>query len=186
MARSACHYGEHGGLRFTAHIRHVFCLGTPHLGADLEKGAHVLAWALHRLPETRALGAFLNARSAGIKDLRYGACVEEDWADCDPDEFLRDRCREVPFLTGAHYYFIGASLSPAALGRAIGDLLVRSPSSSGRGTGAGRRIPFEVECGHELTGLHHFDLLNHEAVYEQLRCWLRRAERSPLALLPAG
>ncbi len=186
VARSACHYAEHGGLAFVSAVRHVFCLGTPHLGADLEKGANALAWALHRLPETRAIGAFLNARSVGIKDLRYGACVEEDWADCDPDEFLRDRCREVPFLAHAHYYFIGATLAPAALGRAVGDLLVRSPSASGRGTGRGRRIPFEVENGHELTGLHHFDLLNHDAVYEQLRVWLGRAERSPLALLPAG
>ena len=78
-----------------------FCLGTPHLGADLEKGANVLGWALRRMPETRALGTLVNARSAGIKDLRFGSCVEEDWCGADADEFLSDRCREVPFLPGA-------------------------------------------------------------------------------------
>jgi hypothetical protein len=54
VARSACHYGESDGRRWTGVVRHLFCLGTPHLGADLEKGANVLGWALGRLPETRA------------------------------------------------------------------------------------------------------------------------------------
>ena len=39
-----------------------------------------------------------------MPELRYGSCVDEDWLDCDPDEFLRDRCQEVPFLADANYY----------------------------------------------------------------------------------
>ena len=185
VSRSACHYGERHGMRFADAVRHVFCLGTPHLGADLEKGANALSCALGQLPETRALARFLNARSVGIKDLRYGSCVEEDWCDCDLDEFLRDRCHEVPFLADAHYYFVCSSLRPAALGRLVGDLLVRIPSASGRGSGKGRRIPFEVDNGHELTGLNHFSLLNHPAVYEQLRLWITRRPRRAPAALPA-
>jgi pimeloyl-ACP methyl ester carboxylesterase len=168
VLRSACHCGG----RFTDAVRHVFCLGTPHLGADLEKGTNVLAWALGRVPETRSFGALLNARSAGMKDLRFGSCREEDWRDRDPDEFLRDRCEEVPFLPHAHYYFIGAQLNRNPLGALIGDLFVRMPSASGRGSGRGRRIPFAVDHGRELAGLTHFDLLNHPAVYDQLRAWL--------------
>ncbi len=184
VARSACHYGQREHRPFTGAVRHVFCLGTPHLGADLEKGAHALAWALRRLPETRALGTALDTRSVGIKDLRYGACVEEDWSGSDPEEFLRDRCGEVPFLPEAHYYFIGTELAPP-LGRLIGDLLVRMPSASGRGNGRGRRIPFEVDNGHELAGLNHFALLNHPAVYAQMRAWIERVPPRPIAELPA-
>jgi pimeloyl-ACP methyl ester carboxylesterase len=179
VSRSACHYAEKDGLRWTDVVRHVFCLGTPHLGADLEKGANVVGHALARLPETRALGAALNKRSVGIKDLRYGSCVDEDWSDCDPDEFLKDRCQEVPFLPDANYYFVGASLN-GPMGSLVGDLLVRMPSSSGRGNGRGRRIPFEVDNGHELRGVNHFDLLNHPAVYEQLRTWITRRPSRPL------
>jgi pimeloyl-ACP methyl ester carboxylesterase len=187
VARSACHYAEQDGLPWTDAVRHVFCLGTPHLGADLEKGANVLGWALAKLPETRALANLINARSLGIKDLRYGSCVEDDWCDCDPDEFLRDRCREVPFLPDANYYFIGATLSTGPLGSLLGDLLVRTPSASGRGNGKGRRIPFEVDNGYELPGLTHFDLLNHPAVYEQLRAWVVRSPSKRMRLpLPAG
>ena len=177
VARSACHYAGLDGLPWAGAVRHVFCLGSPHLGADLEKGANVLAWALGRLPETRALAGALNARSAGIKDLRYGACVEEDWRDRDPDELLRDHCGDVPFLPGAAYYFVAASLRDGPLGSLLGDLLVRVPSASGRGSGSGRRVEFEVENGRELSGLTHVDLLGHPAVYEQLRGWISGADR---------
>ncbi len=174
VARSACHYGERDERGWTKVVRHVFCLGTPHLGADLEKGANALGYALNRLPETQPFAQLLNARSVGIKDLRFGSCVEEDWCDCDPDEFLRDRCREVPFLADANYYFVGATLARGPLGNVLGDLLVRTPSASGRGNGRGRRIPFEVDNGFELTGLNHFDLMNHPAVYDQIRTWITR------------
>jgi pimeloyl-ACP methyl ester carboxylesterase len=177
VVRSACHYAGQDGRHWANEVRHVFSLGSPHLGADLEKGVNVLSWAFGRLPETRAFGAFLNARSVGIKDLRYGACVDEDWCSCeDPDEFLRDRCTEVPFLPDAHYYSIGATLMDGPVGSALGDLLVRIPSASGRGNGKGRSIPFEVDNGHELTGLTHMDLLNHPAVYEQMRTWITGAQ----------
>lgn len=172
LARSACHYAQCGSRRWVARVRHVFCLGTPHLGADAEKGLNVLGHALGVLPESRALARVVNARSVGIKDLRYGSCVEEDWFDWDPDEFLRDRCTEVPFLPDAGYYFVGASLREGPLGELIGDLLVRLPSASGRGHRRGRRIPFDAGNGYELSGVNHFELLNHPAVYEQIQIWL--------------
>jgi pimeloyl-ACP methyl ester carboxylesterase len=178
VARSACYYGEVDGRAWTGLVRHVFCLGTPHLGADLEKGVNALASVLGRLPETRGFGKVLNARSAGIKDLRYGSCVDEDWSDCDPDEFLRDRCQEVPFLADASYYFVAATLSAGPLGTLLGDLLVRSPSASGRGNGRGRSVAFEVDNGHELAGATHFDLLNHPDVYNQMRTWITRPASS--------
>jgi hypothetical protein len=123
----------------------------------------------------------VNARSAGIKDLRFGNCVEEDWCDCDPDEFLRDRCREVPFVPTTTYYFIGATLtrdSDSPLAQVMGDLFVRLSSASGRGRR--RRIPFEIDNGSHLGGLNHFQLLNHPVVYRQIRNWLEGPSR------PAG
>jgi pimeloyl-ACP methyl ester carboxylesterase len=184
VARSACHYGERDGHRWTDRLRHVFCLGTPHLGAPLEKAANVFGWALGRLPEARPFAALVNGRSAGIKDMRYGNCVEEDWCDCDADEFLRDRCCEVPFLPSAAYYFIGATVSRRSGGPAgslFGDLLVSFPSASGKSSK--RRIPFEVDNGCHVGGIHHLQLLNHPAVYRQIRTWL---ERGAPAQLPAA
>ena len=173
VARSACHYGEAEGHVWMGSVRHVVCLGTPHLGAPLEKAANVAGWAFDRLPETRPFGdLFLNDRSAGIKDMRFGNCVEEDWCDCDPDEFLRDRCREVPFLPSATYCFVGATIAsrPDGVGGHVGDLLVTYSSASG--AGRRRRIPFAAENGAHVGGIDHMRLLNHPAVYDQVRDWL--------------
>jgi pimeloyl-ACP methyl ester carboxylesterase len=170
VIRSACHYGAQQQRRWPKNVSHVVCLGSPHLGADLEKSVNVASWALARLPETRALAGFLNARSAGVKDLRFGACLDEDWCDADPDEFLFDRCREVPFLRGATYHFVASTAAPPVVGLIVGDHLVRSGSASGRSKS--RSIPFDPEHGLTLTGLNHLDLLNHPRVYAKLHDWL--------------
>jgi len=149
------------------------CLGSPHLGADLEKAVNVAAWALARLPETKAIASFLNTRSSGVKDLRFGSCRDEDWRDCDPDEFLRDRCHEVPFLPSAAYHFVATTVAPQVLGQLVGDHLVRSYSATG--AGRDRRLPFESEHGLTLKGLHHLDLLNHPSIYAKLRAWVASA-----------
>jgi pimeloyl-ACP methyl ester carboxylesterase len=172
VARSACHYGHAEGRRWTQAVTHVICLGSPHLGAPLEKGANLLGWALDRAPETRPFARVVNARSAGIKDLRFGSCIEEDWCDCDADELLADRCHDVPFLPHATFCFVAATVGREPLGSIVGDLLVRVSSASGEGRT--RRIPFGAEHGRRLDGLTHFDLLNHPAVYEQIRAWLAR------------
>ena len=159
VARSACHYGSREDHAWTKGVRHVFCLGSPHLGAPLEKGVNALGWALRRVPETRPLANLLGVRSAGIKDLRHGSCVEEDWCDCDPDELLTDRCHDVPFLPGARFYFVAATLS-------------RRPGDAGEGRR--RKVGFAIEDGHHVGGVTHFDLLNHPAVYDQIRAWIER------------
>jgi hypothetical protein len=96
-----------------------------------------------------------------------------DWSDCDPDEFLRDRCHEVPFLPDAVYHFVATTAGPRPVGVILGDRLVRSQSASG--VGKYRRIPFEAAHGLTLTGLHHFDLLNHDSIYVQLHEWLSQS-----------
>ena len=173
VVRSACHYGTQQQHGWPDAVGHVVCLGSPHLGADVEKGVNAASWALARLPETEGLASFLNARSSGTKDLRYGALLEEDWSEGDPDEFLRDRCHEVPFLPGAVYHFVATSAGPRAVGVILGDHLVRPHSASG--AGKSRRVPFERAHGLTLTGLHHFDLLNHAAIYEKLHDWLSQS-----------
>ena len=173
VARSACHYGAEQQLGWIDAVSRVVCLGSPHLGADIEKGVNAASWALAKLPETRSIAAFLNARSDGVKDLRYGACVDEDWRDTDPDEFLRDRCQETPFLPHATYHFVSSTVAPSLLGIIAGDHLVRPKSAAGQGKS--RSIPFDAAHGLTLSGLHHFDLLNHPSVYAKLREWLTQS-----------
>ena len=173
VARSACHYGEKDGLAWTQALRHVVCLGSPHMGAPLERAAARGSHWLSRLPETAPLARVLTVRSAGVKDLRYGACLEEDWQGVDADEWGPDRCADFPFLPSATYYYVGATVArdrDSRLGRLIGDALVQFPSASGEGPL--RKLAFEIDHGLHVGGANHLQLLNHPRVYAQLRRWL--------------
>jgi pimeloyl-ACP methyl ester carboxylesterase len=181
VARSAC-YAAAGagdaaaagnGVAWVRRVRHSVSLGTPHMGAPLEQAVHVLSHGLAALPETRPFANFLRRRSAGIRDLRQGSLVDEDWEGRDPDALRAAACAEVPLLEGATHCFVSATITRSErhpLGRLLGDTLVLVPSACGRSRT--RRIPFQEEYGLHVGGAHHFALLNHPAVYERLRDWL--------------
>jgi pimeloyl-ACP methyl ester carboxylesterase len=175
VSRSACHRGAEDGVEWVRRVRHVISLGTPHMGAPMAQLVHYASAGLSALPETRPFGSFLRRRSGGIRDLRQGSLVDEDWRDRDPDALRSAACREVALLDGATHHFVAATITRSArhpLGRLIGDWLVLEPSASGRSRT--RRIPFLVEDGAHLGGTNHIALLNHPAVYERLRTWLSR------------
>jgi pimeloyl-ACP methyl ester carboxylesterase len=179
VARSACHQADEQDQKWVRHVRHVVSLGTPHLGAPLEQGAHRAAVALDKLPETRMLSAFLRRRSAGIRDLRHGSLVDEDWQGRDPEALRAVACQEVPLLPWATHCFVSATVTRDPnhpLGRLLGDILVLVPSATGQGNT--RRIPFREEHGHHVGGTHHLALLNHPDVYERLRGWLATASEA--------
>jgi pimeloyl-ACP methyl ester carboxylesterase len=154
-------------------VKGTVTLGTPHLGAPLEVSVNKLGHALHRLPETRWLGNALARRSVGIKDLRFGNLLEADWADAAPDARVSSRT-DVALHEGARHFVVLATLvgtHESRLGQWVGDLLVR-PASAVGDTGDERRLAFRDCDICRLTGLHHLQLLNHPAVYQQLHSWL--------------
>ncbi len=176
VGRSACHYAD--GHIWPRKVRHVFTLGAPHTGAPLERAANRASHALARLPETQTFAKLLNRRSAGIKDLRYGYLTDDDWFGHDPDAYLRRAGREIPFLTSANHYFVCATLNEP-FGRIVGDLLVMRASAWGQ-TRRGERLRFPVDNYRHFGGVNHFQLLNHPAIYDQIRRWL-----APRPALPA-
>ena len=173
VARSGCHYADRAGHAWVPRLRHIVYLGSPHLGAPLEKAANVAAWLLGLTDITRPFAEVLNGRSAGIKDLRFGSLRDEDWQGIDVDALLAGRTGEVPLLETAAHYFVAATVSRDPrhpLGVAIGDLLVREPSAFGRGRV--QHMQFPLDNGRHFGPMTHFDLLNHPDVYAQMRRWL--------------
>ena len=176
VIRSACHYGLQADAPWVGCVRHIFYLGSPHLGAPLARAAGLAGRVLGWIPETRPF-ASLAAGPAGVRDLRHGYVLDDDWNGCDPDCCLRDHRSEAPVLAGADHYAISAVVTadPASpLGAVVGDLLVQPASAHGR-RGARQHIPFPVGTGHGLAGMHHFDLLNHPDVWAAMRRLLRPA-----------
>jgi hypothetical protein len=92
-----------------------------------------------------------------------------------PRAYQNNHAVEVPFLPRAVYHFVATTARPGAVGVILGDRLVRSTSASG--VGSSRQVPFEPAHGLTLNGLHHFDLLNHTAIYAKLHEWLSQSAR---------
>jgi pimeloyl-ACP methyl ester carboxylesterase len=175
VARSACHYARQDGDSWPTKVRHVFYLGTPHLGAGLEQGVSRLTGALGKIDEARPLATFLDRRSAGIKDLRAGHLLDDHWQpDSASPSGSRDRPSEVPLLASAGHYAVSATVTTHRrnpMGRLLGDLLVQPASARGKARNGGG-VPFPIENKRHFGGLHHFNLLNHPLVYGALHDWL--------------
>jgi pimeloyl-ACP methyl ester carboxylesterase len=166
VARSAAFQGSEEGAEWVRSVSHVVSLGTPHRGAPLEEIVHLGSAALDALPETRPVSRFLRRRSGGIRDLRRGSLVDDDWKDRDPEALRASACREIPLLEGAKHCFVSASVTRSPqhpLGRLVGDMLVLGSSAA----------PWREEQAYHVGGAGHFALLNHPEVYDRLRDWLR-------------
>jgi pimeloyl-ACP methyl ester carboxylesterase len=180
IARSAAYQAGADRMVWPTLVKQVISLGTPHMGAPLEQLVHYASAGLAKLPETRPFAQFLRRRSAGIRDLRAGSLVDEDWRDLDPDDLKAAVCAEIPLLEGVTHCFVTATITRSPkhpVGRLIGDYLVLQPSGSG--VGKKRRIGFDEAYGHHVGGANHFALLNHPAVYDKLRDWLSPSSRRP-------
>ncbi|CAN5216298.1 permease [soil metagenome] len=171
VSRSACHEAVDERRGWVKDVGHVICLGVPNTGSWLEKVVNAGGWALKSVPESRPFSDFLELRSQGIKDLRFGYVRDEDWLDSDPDERLRNRSRPLAPVSGVRYHFVSGGLTTSErhpVAAAIGDVLVRKASASSPIGPDGKP---HGDCRH-VQGAGHFQLLNHPGVYEHLRGWL--------------
>ena len=171
VARSSIHAGRAAGHVWPATVGRLVAVGSPHLGSPIEKGVNLASWALRLVPESRPLSDFIDLRSAGIKDLRFGAVREADWTGVAPDVLLRDIVDDVPLPEGVHQFFVAGVLTadPAhPIGALAGDLIVRV----GSGTGRGRRRRLEATDVRVFGGRRHFDLLHDLDVHLEVRDWL--------------
>ena len=162
VLRAACAVSTDAERPWTDRVTDVVCLGSPHLGAPLERVVDKGVTALGRLPESAPFGRILEYRSVGILDLRHGLS------------------RDVQNLPRARYRLVAATLtrSPRSVtAGTIGDLLV--PYASALGLGRHGEEMFPGADTLHLPCSDHFDLLNHDDVYAALREWLRDRSDPP-------
>ncbi len=161
ILRAACAVTTDSESPWTDLVTDVVCLGTPHLGAPLERVVNRGVSALGRLPESAPLGRILEYRSVGILDLRHGLA------------------RDVQNLPNARYRLVAATLtrSPRSVtAGTIGDYLVPYASAMGRPRRGEEMFPGAETLHVPLAD--HFDLLNHDDIYAAIQTWLRdRADR---------
>jgi len=185
VIRSACHYApatrpwrSFAFFRrsWTSKVRRVVLIGVPNTGAPLEVIVNLASTALWSLPlpPARLVGMGLDARSAGIRDLRFGAITDEDWLGQDPDARERPVPHRVAVLRRAAYLIIagGVSVDPGRpLARVLGDALVTTSSASGtlsETTGEGLFPGSTLRLFPKVT---HIALAHMPEVYDEINRW---------------
>ncbi|MCA9673834.1 MAG: hypothetical protein KC464_02245, partial [Myxococcales bacterium] len=136
VARSAGHYGLEGGHAWVARMRAMVLLGAPHDGSYLEQLGHVTTFVLDAIPtlSTRIIARVADGRSDGIKDLRDGVLVDEDWQDPGAARLGRRARRPVALLPGVDYHVVAGALGDdfdGLIASYLGDGLVGTRSALG-------------------------------------------------------
>jgi pimeloyl-ACP methyl ester carboxylesterase len=167
VARSAVHYGTAARQSWTARLRKIVFLGTPHHGSPLERIGNLVDMFLEASRYSAPLARPGKTRSVGITDLRYGNLLDEE---CEN----KDAPRPVPLPEDVACYAIAGVASEKTAGAMFDDLLVPLDSALGRHKDQARTLRFAEDHQWIAQGVNHFDLLSDESAYDQMRTWLTK------------
>lgn len=159
VTRSALAQAEALGHGWPERVRSIAFLGTPHLGAPLERGGNWIDTLGRLSPYTAPIARLGWLRSSGITDLRHGSTLDEDWQG--RNRFERSDHR--PSLTPlpSHIMAIAAAGTLGAQRtHLLGDGLVPVRSALGQ-TDDGRPAMRWAESGtRTFARMSHWDLLD--------------------------
>ncbi len=174
VSRSACHYARQTRQTWPRRLKKLVFLGTPHHGAPLERAGSWVDILFAISPYTAPFARLGRIRSAGIKDLRYGNVLDEDWKGRGRAH-AHDPRKRLPLPKGVQCLAIAATRQahPGAQGKRLpGDGLVPVKSALGQHDNPALALPIPASRQVICYGHGHLDLLGSVEVYEQLRNWL--------------
>ena len=136
VLRSACYYGMQDKLPWIKLLKSVFLLAVPNDGAALEKLSHLTSFALRKIARWHlgTIGNVLEQRSNGIKDLRLGAMLDEDWTSPSAGLLGKPDRASVSPIPGVDYHILIGTLAKdetSLLAKYFGDGLVTKQSAAG-------------------------------------------------------
>jgi len=166
VALSALHQATRKGLAWPQRVTRLACLGAPHEGATWERLGNHANRLLRPLPWTRPFMRLGDLRSDGIRDLRFGHLLEEDWRGRPPDD-PRPARRRVRLPRHVDHLFVAAARSAMGERDPLGDWLVPVESAHARNL-----HPPEAARRELIRDLDHLGLLADARVYALLQGWL--------------
>lgn len=164
VIRSALHLAESSHVWHTR-LRKIIFLGTPHLGAPLERSGNWIHALWQATPYAGALAPIAKMRSAGITDLRHGKIIAGD----------ANAAVHVALPEHITCYAIAATLakSPGEFSdEVLGDGLVPISSALGQHADTTRSLALPKSKTKIIRGLGHMELLYAPKVTAQIRKWL--------------
>jgi len=160
VARSAVEHARVRRLAWRRKLHKLAFLGSPHLGAPLERGGHWIDVLLGAAPYAAPLARLGKLRSAGITDLRHGQIV----AGGQPPLPKGVDCLAIAGRSAAR---------PGGLGeRVLGDGLVPVASALGESEDPARAPAFAPNRRVLLPSTGHLQLLASDAAFNALRDFL--------------
>jgi triacylglycerol lipase len=201
VVRAACHSATLGGdtaprppplgaseCAWLRLVRRAIYVGTPHLGAPLERMGRVVARVLHAIndPYTQLVGQIADLRSAGMKDLGDAVLRHEDrgskrgQAPESSGPRLEDARHPVPLLPRIALYLIAGTISTDPwLTTLFGDALVPLASATDGSVLAAEAADAADSTSDVLPpshvkvfrGISHMVLARDPEVYETIRAW---------------
>ena len=175
VARSAVFQARQRRHAWTSVLSKLVFLGTPHHGAALERGGHQVDMLFGISPYVAPFARLGKVRSAGITDLRFGNLQTADWHGRDRHSQRHDDRRSTPLPAGVDCFIVAATKAMKVGGlhsRVVGDGLVPLASALGEHREAQHTLKVPKHHTRIVTAADHWDLLNREDVYAQLRAWL--------------
>ena len=162
-------------LPWIALCRRLVLLGVPQRGAPLEQVAHIAAFTLAAIPNpwTWGISWLLRQRSEGIRDLRHGYLVHEEWQERHDESLTIGRRHLVPLTTHIDHYCAAGSVGPSehhVVSKLVGDGMVTPFSAKDEGvTGAlTDRVATETRV---FPGVSHVGIAGDDDVYAQVLIW---------------
>jgi hypothetical protein len=180
VVRGGCHVASLEGHRWIDRVQRAIYVGTPHLGAPLERAGRVFTRVMRAIPDpyTRLIAELGDMRSDGIKDLGDGDVRHEDRARRQHRFALRDPRHPVPLLDRIRHHLVAASIAKdPTFAPFFGDALVPVPSATNGEcivTDPYALLPEHVKI---LGGVAHITLAHHPEVYAHVRAWCEEAIR---------
>ena len=176
VVRSACHVAsldapQHAWLSL---VRRAMYVGTPHLGAPMERVGRFVSKVLRSVddPYTQLAAELADLRSDGMKDLGDADLRHEDRARRLPRIGLRDPRHPVPLLPQMKHYLVAGSLSmDVRLASLFGDTVVPVPSATDGSCVDAATFALPPDHVRIMRGTSHMTLSHDLAVYEHLRAW---------------
>ncbi|MEQ1593693.1 MAG: alpha/beta hydrolase [Casimicrobium sp.] len=170
VSRSAVHFGRKARHAWCKSLDAMVFLGTPHLGAPLERGGHWIDLLLGAAPYASPFAKLGKVRSNGINDLRHGSVTDEDWHAESGAPRAASEHSVVPLPTGVRCYAIAATMKPSGHQKTdwIGDGLVQLTSALGEHENGARSLKFSEQNRAVLHDRNHMDLLTDRKVYALL------------------
>lgn len=176
VIRGALAAGLAAGHAWPARVAAIACLGTPHLGAPLERAGRWVERMLAASPYTAPFARLGRLRSRGVRDLRHGhvlASDAHDAHDAAPPQVPLPRGLRCYLLAGTtRGHDSAAAIAAHRAGRRLpGDGLVPVASALGEHPDRARALRVPAARKAVLAGHDHFDLLGSAEVFARLRRW---------------